>query len=523
MGHDTKSNEKTSAEQEEAQFLRAQRRLCVQGKPFGGTPYTCCLISTMSGLINKELAGSLYMTRIGSSTGSWRLRTMRLSGKPSELQRLVTTSLLVLLLALTAWPRPGIAEETPTTFTLASSIDFALKHNTQILSSKETVAAAEATKKGQFTEFLPKLSAQYSYTRLDEDKVGAFNILTRPQDLYQFKATVDQPVFSGFSRKTQYEIASLGLDVERLVETQTRLAIILRVKRAYFELLQKEKLELVARQAVTQLEAHAQVARDFYEVGMIPRNEVLEAEVELANANQDLVVARNDILVQKSRFNTLLRRPVDDPVEVEDVLAYEPFPLAYENAVETALKLRTEIQVADLAVDTAEKEITLTKKGYFPSVDLQANYYRMGDNPDLDGGEGITDRDEWDVMAVASWTFWEWGKTRHGVQEKLRRLEQTRLARTEREDTIRHGVKEAYLRVKEAENNILTVQKAVEQAKENFRISEERYREQVATSTEVLDAQTLLTKTQTNYFNALSGFNISKATLDRAMGVEAVK
>jgi len=83
-------------------------------------------------------------------------------------------------------------------------------------------------------------------------------------------------------------------------------------------------------------------------------------------------------------------------------------------------------------------------------------------------------------------------------------------------------VKTAYLIVTAAEKNILTVQKAVEQALENFRMNQERYKEQVATSTEVLDAQTLLTKTQTNYFNTLSVFNISEAGLDRAMGLEVV-
>jgi outer membrane protein TolC len=61
----------------------------------------------------------------------------------------------------------------------------------------------------------------------------------------------------------------------------------------------------------------------------------------------------------------------------------------------------------------------------------------------------------------------------------------------------------------------------VEQAKENLRITEERYREQVATSTEVIDARTLLTRTQNNYYNALNGYNLSKAALYRAIGAEA--
>jgi len=431
-------------------------------------------------------------------------------------------ALSFLVFSLVSSPWPCQAEEGTQSFTLKSSIEYALKHNTQILSSKEEVIAAEANKKKEFSEFLPKLSANYTYKRSDEDKKISGAIVMSPENLYQFTATLNQPIFSGFSRMTQYEISTLGLDVARLLERQARQDLILKVKKAYFELLQTEKLEKVARQAATQLTAHAEVARNFYEVGMIPRNDLLKAEVELANAKQDLVVAKNNVQVARSRFNMLLRRPIDDPVAVEDVMTYEPFTQAYEDCVETALKQRDEIQVADQELKIAEKNVRLTRQDYYPSIDLQANYYRKGDDPKLRGGVGIFDTDEWDVLTTASWTFWEWGKTRYGVKENLSRLAQAKHKQAEIVGSIQQEVKEAYLRVKESEKNILTVQKAVEQAQENFRISEERYKEQVATSTEVLDAQALLTKTQTNYFNALSAFNISKARLNRAIGIELV-
>ena len=419
-----------------------------------------------------------------------------------------------------SWPWACQAQEPAATFTIKSSIEYALKHSTQMLSSKEGVAAAEANKKKHFSEFLPKLSATYTYTRLDEEKRPYLSIVTRPQNLYTFMATLDQPVFSGFSKVTEYQISALGLDIQRLVQLQTRRDLILNVKKAYFELLQMEKLHRVAQQAATQLAAHAEVARNFYDVGMTPRNDLLKAQVELANAKQDLVVATNNVHLAKSRFNTLLRRPIDAPVSIEDVMTYEPFTNAYEDCVETALRQRAEIQLAALEAEKAGKDVKLTRKDYYPSIDLRANYYRRGDSEELDGGEGIYYTEEWDVTAIASWTLWEWGKTHYGVKQKLHRLTQATLNRTQIMDNIRQEVKEAYLKVKESENNILAVHKAVEQAQENFRMSEERYKEQVATSTEVLDAQTLLTKTETNYFNALSAFNISNAELDRATGVQ---
>jgi outer membrane protein len=430
-------------------------------------------------------------------------------------------ALWIVFFVLICWPRPSQAEETGDTFTLKSSIEYAFDHNIQMLSAAEEVGAADANKKGQFTNFLPKATANYAYTRLDEQQAtGGFVI--QPKDLHQFTANVSQPVFAGFSILTQYQISALNLDMAKLLEKQTRQDLIFDVKTAYFELLQSQNLETVAGQQVTQLKAHVDVATNFYEVGMIPRNDVLQSEVELANAEQELVVKQNEVVLAKARFNTLLRRPIDAPLFIEDVPGYEPFSGAYEECVQTALKQRIEIRLADSEVMAAQKEVKLVRGNYFPAVDLQTNYYRRGDDPSLDGGPGIYDKDGWDVIAMASWTFWEWGKTRYGVEEKLKRLSQAQLNRERVGDNVRQDVKRAYITLKAAEKNIMTAEKAVEQAKENLRINNERYKEQVATTTDVLDAQTLLTDTQTKYYNTLSVFNIAKGGLNRAMGIEII-
>jgi outer membrane protein TolC len=422
---------------------------------------------------------------------------------------------------LAGYPRLSSAEESPPDFTLPAAIQHALDNSTRMLSATEGVEAAQANKKKQFTEFLPKLSAEYTYRHADEE-TSLDSFVISSQDLHEFTATARQPIFSGFSRLTQYDISALGLDIAELVEEETRQDLILEVKTAYFEVLQKEKLEEVANQAVTQLEAQSKVSRNFYEVGMVPKNDFLQAQVELANAQQDLVVAQNNVQLARSRFNTILRRPVDAQFTLEDVLIYDVFTQTYEECVALALEQRTEMKVADLEVETAEKEVKLTKSDYFPSIDLLANYYKRGEDFELDGGEGILKEEEWDVVAVASWTFFEWGKTRYGAQEKVRRANQARLNRVSIEDNIRQQVKGAYLTVRAAENAVTTVEKAVEQAKENYRMNEERYKEQVATSTDVLIAQTLLTRTQNNFYNALSAFNVAKAGLHRAIGLEVL-
>jgi len=274
----------------------------------------------------------------------------------------------------------------------------------------------------------------------------------------------------------------------------------------------------VALQSVEQLKNHRDTAQSFYDVGIIPKNDLLYAEVQLASGQRNLVKAENGVAVAKARFNTVLRRPVTASVEVEDILTYRPMGGSLEECLQTALERRPEIRSTNLGIRQAEKGVALAKGDYYPSVSLVGNYARAGDTPSVSGSL-YEEKDSWYVAAVASWNFWEWGRTRYNVDVRKSRLVQAQDGMVNLTDLISLDVKNAYLYVREAEKQIFVAEKAIEQAEENFRINRERYKEQVATSTDVIDAETLLTQTKSDYSNALSDYSIAIARLERSMGI----
>lgn len=406
---------------------------------------------------------------------------------------------------------------------LEETIQGAIDANIQLKISVAEIAAAEALKKSSRGAFLPSFNVAYQYERYDEELASALFGVTRPQDHFTFSATVNQALFMGFAILNQYKIAGLGLDVAELGERLVRREIILEAKKAYFTVLKTQKLLNVTKGTVTQITAHKDVAKSFYEVGMTPLNDYLQAQVELANAEQGLVVAQNNLELAQAGFNTLLRRSLSEPVLIQDILTYTPFHYGWDECFIEALENRTEIEIADLDVDIAEKKVNLTQKDFLPTLNLKGTYFEIGNDWDLTGARGISDPDGWSLTATAQWTLWEGGKSYYGRKEKRHRLSQAKQKKQDLLDRIRLEVKQAYLKTRESEKNIIAVQKAIEQAKENFRINQERYKEQVATSTDVLDAQTLLFRTMTNYYNALYDFKIAKATLYRAMGWEIME
>jgi outer membrane protein len=423
------------------------------------------------------------------------------------------------------------AEPDGETLDLRQTIEAALKANLELQRSKDEIDAATANKNAATTEFFPTLNARYGYIRRDNPTTQALgtqggqiiDVVINPEDEYNFVTSFSQPLFTGFALYNRYKIADLGLDVAQFSERLTRQDVILDAKNAYFLILKAQKLMNVAEDTVKQIAAQKDVAENMYQVGMSPLNDLLQSQVQLANAKQGYITAKNNLEVSKSQFNTLLRRPVNSPVNVVDILDFKPWEHDIDYCLALAEDLRLEIEVAELEVQIAEKNYKLTQKDYFPTVNLTGTYTQRGTDWDVDGGTGISDKDFWDIRATASWDFWQWGRTRYGVREKLSRLSQAKLRKQQILDSINLEVKQSYLKTQEAQKNITTIEKAIEQAKENLRITEERYKEQVSTTTDVLVAQTLLTETMTNYYNALYDFKIAKAILYRALGQEILE
>ena len=448
--------------------------------------------------------------------------------KPNKLRIFQNSIILGCLLLL-----PGFvsAEADGETLNLRQTIEAALEANLELQRSKDEIDAATANKNAATTEFFPTLNARYGYIRRDQPTTQALgtqggqivDVVVNPEDEYNFVTSFSQPIFTGFALYNRYKIADLGLDIAEFSERLTRQNVILDAKNAYYLILKAQKLMDVADDTVKQIAAQKDVAENMYQVGMSPLNDLLQSQVQLANAKQGLITATNNLDLTKSQFNTLLRRSVNAPVKVVDLLDYTPWEQDIDYCLALAEDLRLEIEVADLEVQIAEKNYKLTQKDYFPAVNLTGTYTKRGTDWDVDGGVGISDKDFWDIRATASWDFWQWGRTRYGVKEKLSRLSQAKLRKQQLLDNIDLEVKQAYLKTQEAQKNITTIEKAIEQAKENLRITEERYKEQVSTTTDVLVAQTLLTETMTNYYNALYDFKIAKAILYRALGQEMLE
>jgi len=239
--------------------------------------------------------------------------------------------------------------------------------------------------------------------------------------------------------------------------------------------------------------------------------------VQLAGAEIEMLRAINLSTMALARLNTLLRRPVETQIEIEDILQYTPSEISWDQAIEQAKQFRPELKQSEIAIEQADKNITLTRAPYLPSVTVSANYLKQGDNPvaqdyPLGPSEVKT------AQATLEWRFWAWGQSRDEMAVARYNMKKAQENKTELLDNIVLQVREAYLDTLEAEYNIKVTEKAIEQAEEDFRINQSRFKAQLSTTTNVLDAQTRLTRARINYYNALYSYRISLMRLAWATG-----
>ncbi|MEJ5375878.1 MAG: TolC family protein [bacterium] len=448
--------------------------------------------------------------------------------------------LALCLLALPHWAHAAMS--------LDQAIEVALENNFAVLTAREAVQGAEHQRKSAMADFLPKLKAEGNYTHLNETPtvtqgptpkipvfmnpgnpwgpppnpaqpigfIPATPAVSRPlgeQDSWNARGSLVQPVFTGGALLNRYRLAQIGVESAQTALSRIRQDISLAVVQVYFGVLTAIELKKVADQAVLLLENQRQVSQEYYDVGMIPKNDLLRTEVQLAQRIREQTVAGNNIELAKSQFNLVLQRPLQTPVDLVDMLSYEPVALDLEECIRVGHENRLELKEAALRVKASERQVDLARSAYFPQVQVSLNAFKS------EGGSTSALEEGWSFVAGATWNIFEWGKTREDVSAARSQLKRDELGRLQLKDQIALEVKEAFLALKVAEKNIFVAKKAVEQGEESFRMAQERYKEQVGTITDVLDSQTLLTQAQTDYYNALSNYNVAKAALNRAMGL----
>jgi len=433
----------------------------------------------------------------------------------------------IFFLVLIAASLPVLASAAEKTYSREQCLEMALTRNPLVLTSIEKRTQAEWGKKSAYDDFLPKLNvgASSTYTDGDYDSYKDFVDINENRNTYETGIYIDQPLFTGFRLTETYNLADIGLKVAVAGEQLANLEITFQTIRAYYNFLMDQKLQRVANSAVTQLASHLNDSEQFFKNEIIPLNDLLESKVHLANARQDARIAGSRTRTSRMALANIIKEPLMLKFNVEDSPDMDALTSDVETLTLQALEKRPELQQANYNLEASKKYITIAKSAYFPTVSLNAAHNYYGGDSLIEGPNFSDSRDssETSIGIYASWEIFAWGQTKHEVSRAAAASREADHSLKGVMDEVTLEVQDNFIYALTSYENIATAKIAVEQARENLRMNELRYKNQLSTNTNVLDARTLLTDTETRYYQAVYDYNIKLAGLARAVGVGSWK
>lgn len=436
-------------------------------------------------------------------------------------------------------PKPA-SRDTGLSVTLPQAVATAVARNLRMADSRLTVREKEYQRREAFSDFFPSIDLTYTASASKYRQSSPVQALAAAHDsrwtyrglgilpwqspdypyridpyrTFTMSATLSQPLYTGGRLLNNYKFARLGVDYSALQFEVDRQDLILEVYEAFLQMLQSEKLLEVAEQSIRALESLRNQTIEFYKAGVVAKVDVLSTEGQLAQARIQKTQALSNIETYRAQLNFLMRYPQEVKTRIVYDLKYIPNDYQIPEIYRIAAANRLEIRQASISVDQAMALVQSAKADLLPTVGVQIQGSRLNDDWNTFDREAVN---SWSLQGVLTWSF-DMFRRRDTVNEKRTSQARAFVDRQLLVEQIMEEVKTAYVAMKRSESDIQDSRKAVEFRRENFRINQERYKEQVATYTEVLDAQRQLALSEGDYYISLIGYWINKAVLERRMG-----
>ncbi len=442
----------------------------------------------------------------------------------------ITALVCLLVVAALAAPVPATAQQPPATpqpappappperpVTMAQALTQAVQNNLtlriaafEVQVTRAQLAAALGAKAGSAAAVL---SYQKNNTPPTVIVIPGFPPISLPalNDIYVANATYTYPLYTGGALEAQIALARAGVRGAEAALARTTQEITLQTRLAYFGVLVAQAGVEVAQQSVTTAEETLRIAQARVRAGTSPRFDEIQADVNVANARQGLVRARNGVAVATQGLAAVLGMAVDTPLRPQESMEVLPVRAGVVDLVGRGLRERPEFVEHQARVDAARAALELARAGLRPVVGLTGGLAANGIGT---GNLALV----WSVSLGMSFPLFDGGVTAQKIKEVELRLEQLKLVEAQLRQGIELQVRQAALNLGAAGEELATAGKTIEQAREALRLAQVRFREGVGTNLEVIAAQAALSQADAARVQALFSYNTARAQLERAVG-----
>ncbi|MDP3581394.1 MAG: TolC family protein [Ignavibacteria bacterium] len=409
--------------------------------------------------------------------------------------------------------------------TVEQAIETGLQNSKMLHSSLMKVKGAEAKVKEANALRLPSLKLSARYTRLSEvdpfvisTPFGSFPIAPGIFDTWGAQASLFQPLFTGFRLVGNIEMNEQLSNATNEEYNKDRSELVFNVKSAYWSLFKATQFKKVMDETVDQIKAHVEDAKNLEKAGMMTKNDILKLDVQLSNVMYQQIEAENAVKLTMVALNNTIGISLNTQIAIASTakLTESNFD-EVEKLITDATQIRPEVKAADARVRASEAGITLAKSSWYPQVSLYGNYYYSKPNQRIMPTQNKFDG-TWDAGVNLSVNVWDWMTTAHQTDQAEAQAAQAKDGLGMIKDGITLEVTQNYLNMKQAYKKVNLAELTVRQAEENMRVTSDKFKSGLATSADVIDAETALISAKTNLSASTVDCELAKAKLDKSIG-----
>jgi outer membrane protein len=432
------------------------------------------------------------------STGAAASPAKRRGNRPGSRRRRGAPFLAIAL----AWmlvPHASAAEP----LSLTAAVGLSLENSPQVLGSRAQAATARAGRQQVRGMGLPALEIREVGLRTNSpaDAFGlqlmqerfSFPAFTTsdPNDpapinnfATEFQATM--PLFTGGKLHAARRAAGRLVTAADDMTAHTEAAIALETAKAYMNVLLADDFVALARRARETTAKHVTQAQDYFDAGMLVESDLLQAQVQLARMDENLITAENNAQLARAGLNRVMGVDQGRVFELETPMPEMPaVTVPLDSALARALATRRDLVAVATKTAAAQDDVSRASGDYWPEIGVLAKYALNDDR--LFGTHG----DSYTVMGMARWTPWNWGETQGRVGQARGQHAAAVQAERAYRDQVEFEVRQAWQAVAESRARAESAERAAVAAERAMRILEDRFSQGVARVTELLDAETL--------------------------------
>lgn len=424
--------------------------------------------------------------------------------------RLFKLAVFALLLPLIMFVAEGLCQERA--LTLDDAYRLSIENHEDLGISRENINQARADLTRSIARILPNLTAEGTYTRYTESKSSGTGFVTQPESATGIDIRLTQPLYSGGREWAVQRQARLQIQGEVKGLEGTTEAVMLDTARAFYGVLKAQKDVEIKSAALKRAEERLQVADARFTVGEVTKSAVLRAQAERAGAEAELVRSSNNL----ENAKVLLARltGLEGGFSLVEPVPQAPVALEKDRLIERAFEERSDYIRFLLQERAASEQITIARAGFLPSLRLEGIYSWRDQDP-----QTTFFQDE-----SASGTL----RLTYPIFEGfLRKAEYSQAKSQFREAELqRLGLKrDISVQVNEAANNVKAIEALLESfrrqvafAEEDYNMVFEQFKYGVATTLDVIDADTTLVSAQTSLASATYDLEVAKLNLKFVTG-----